>query len=85
LRLQGLFLQATWANHLTHPNGNGGQDPIIGQGERQTGGTRSFMVRATGHPAQKLEIQKDWVIPTGGGFCFSPSMSALANVLGQAP
>src|SRR5262249_7888244 len=28
------FLQRTWANHRKNPNGEGGEDPVIGQGNR---------------------------------------------------
>lgn len=83
---QFVFLQTTWANHLSNPNGAGGQDPIIGQGDRMGDGFRSFSVRAAGQPPQKLNLPpNDWVVPTGGGFFFSPSISAIATVLAKDP
>jgi deferrochelatase/peroxidase EfeB len=78
------FLQRTWANHRKNPNGEGGEDPIIGQGNRAAGGGRVFQVRAAGQPKQTLSLPTDWVIPTGGGYFFSPSISTLTNVLGKA-
>ncbi|MEH2033038.1 MAG: Dyp-type peroxidase [Nostoc sp.] len=65
-----------------------GHDPIIGQsannkpnGDR----TRKFFIHLEddqGKPqTQELTAPEDWVIPTGGGYFFAPSISALKEVL----
>ena len=82
---QFAFLQTMWANHPKNPNGEGGHDPIIGQGDRQTGGDRFFDLNAAGQPRETIGIHRDWVVPTGGGFFFSPSISTIENVLGRDP
>jgi Dyp-type peroxidase family len=81
---QFAFLQNNWANDLSNPNGSGGHDPIIGQGDRSTGGARSFSVRAAGQAPEKQTLLADFVTPTGGGYFFSPSISTIAHVLGVA-
>ncbi|WP_165074188.1 Dyp-type peroxidase [Paludisphaera rhizosphaerae] len=78
---QFAFLQTSWANDTKHPNGQGGHDPIIGQ-DRSAGGARFLRVRAADQPSQTVSVPTDWVIPTGGGYFFSPSISTLVNVLG---
>lgn len=82
---QFAFLQNSWANHTQNPNGEGGEDPIIGQADRTGNGARFFNVRSAGQPIRTIPIEAEWVIPTGGGFFFSPAISVVAEVLGKAP
>ena len=72
------FLQNNWMNRATAPN-PGGQDPLLGQNALSEHRERRFLLgdgrEVTGLP--------DFVIPTGGAYLFSPSISALREVLGS--
>jgi Dyp-type peroxidase family len=69
----------------------GGHDPIIGQndapGENRV---RTFSIAYTDDQGQRRVEQvstadverKEWVIPTGGGYFFSPSIRALCKMAG---
>lgn len=79
---QFVFLQKNWANDSRDPNDGGGQDGIIGQ--RSDGGrARTVTIAADDGTEAKLILDREWVIPTGGGFFFSPSISTIQNVLGR--
>jgi Dyp-type peroxidase family len=63
-----------------------GQDPIIGQSNGANGDrTRKFFIRLEDNKSiercEELKAPEDWVIPTGGGYFFAPSISALDKVL----
>ena len=63
-----------------------GQDPIIGQSTDANGDrTRKFFIRFEDNQSkpqcQELTAPEDWVITTGGGYFFAPSISALEKVL----
>jgi len=63
-----------------------GHDPIIGQSSGADGDrTRQFTIRLTDDhnqtQCQKLNAPEEWVFPTGGGYFFAPSISALEDVL----
>lgn len=82
------FLQKNWANHYKNPHSllsNAGQDMVIGQTSMKTDQRNRYLsLNYNDHvyqvSTQEMEV-KDWVIPTGGGYYFSPSISAIRDVL----
>jgi Dyp-type peroxidase family len=80
---QFVFLQTKWLNNAVDPNNGGGQDPIIGQ-RPENGRARTFTVVGSKGAAHNVAVDAEWVVPTGGGYFFSPSISTIANVLGRS-
>jgi Dyp-type peroxidase family len=76
------FLCNRWVNDPSRPKMPGGHDFIIGQnaaiGERYA---RQCVIFGTDLKPVEISTDKQWVIPTGGGYFFLPSISALQNVL----
>jgi Dyp-type peroxidase family len=84
------FLQIHWTNSDRNPNsfesGTGGaqpagHDPIIGQAGAAPGRTRVFTLGRGDGTFEVLALPSEWVRVTGGGYFFSPSISALRDVL----
>jgi Dyp-type peroxidase family len=76
------FLCARWANNLARPKMPGGHDFIIGQNGAPDGlRTRRCVVFDSDLKMSHLSTTRRWVIPTGGGYFFLPSKSALDRVL----
>ena len=72
-------VQLDWANSPNKPT-VGGHDVIIGQTSDQR---RAFeLLTDGGASTQNLTTPTQWVTPTGGGYFFAPSISALREVLG---
>jgi Dyp-type peroxidase family len=73
----------------------GGYDPIIGQNnkpgeDRQREFTIAFTNKNGQRSAERVKVgdfveheKRDWVIPTGGGYFFAPSIDALRHVLSK--
>jgi Dyp-type peroxidase family len=66
-----------WTNTPNQPT-LGGHDPIIGQEELH--GSRRRFIDVPG--GSRCFLDNEWVIPTGGGYFFAPSISAVRDVLG---
>ena len=73
------FLQRRWSNSKTQPN-LGGFDPIIGQNGREGVRTR-YIDFPTPRGTVRLKFKSEWVTPTGGGYFFAPTISAIRDVL----
>lgn len=68
------FVTRFCVNNPNFKEANVGFDMVIGQ---NNAGATSAMLHVDGQPPFELEEQENWVIPTGGGYFFSPSLSAL--------
>lgn len=84
------FLTTDWANQADKAfqgGGKVGHDPLIGQAGGDDGSRkRSIFLRAntgTEIVEEEVELPQDLVIPTGGGYFFAPSISALTQVLAR--
>lgn len=77
------FLSALWANSRTRPLPDpGGMDLLVGRQRAASGGAGRSLV-LIGQDDQRFELvtSQEWVVATGGGYFFSPSISALRDVL----
>jgi Dyp-type peroxidase family len=75
------FLQQNWANNGGAPVA-GGQDLIIGQ--TPTGvRTMDLAPLVAGQAGATLTAPRQWVTPTGGGYFFAPSISAIRQQLAK--
>jgi Dyp-type peroxidase family len=72
------FVTNQWVNNPDFPDPGSGHDPILGQSEDSTTRDRTMVLQAE-KPANDatIKLPTDWVIPTGGGYFFSPSISGI--------
>jgi len=73
------FLLNHWANVDDQPQ-SGGMDPVLGQRLNGTGTNRRLLlIPSNAGSLEPAEIDANWITPTGGGYFFSPSISAIRN------
>jgi deferrochelatase/peroxidase EfeB len=77
------FLQARWANDPSRPKMPGGNDMVIGQNAVARDGIRRCTIFGSGLEQAEVRAAGQWVIPTGGGYFFLPSISALRDVIAR--
>lgn len=71
------LLTRAWMNRTAGPEGASGHDLLVGQDT--SAAQRSGVLPSNGEPCTILTGQR-WVIPTGGGYFFAPSLSLLRRL-----
>jgi Dyp-type peroxidase family len=76
------FLNNRWMGSPVNPRAPSGHDMLVGQnGAPGQNRERRCVVFGAGHQSATVTTSQDHVIPTGGGYYFSPSISALRDTL----
>jgi hypothetical protein len=56
---------------------------VIGQNAAARNGVRRCAIFGSGLEQAEVRAAKQWVMPTGGGYFFVPSISALREVIAR--
>jgi Dyp-type peroxidase family len=65
-------LSARWMNNRRGPDGNAGHDVLVGQAP-----VRECVLSGADGSTAQVRVAVRWVLPTGGGYFFGPSLSTL--------
>ncbi len=77
------FLVSSWMGSPTNPRSPSGYDLVVGQnGQPGEGRIRTAIIIEHGGQLATVAADRDVVTPTGGGYFFSPSISAVRDVIG---
>ncbi len=74
------FLQARWMNSRTQQDALGNHDVVAGHDTDGEGGQRSCTLIGKGLVGKDVRTARPFVTPTGGGYFFVPSLSALKKI-----
>jgi deferrochelatase/peroxidase EfeB len=81
------FLSEHWANATTlpkdysRPNQPAGHDPILGETDNASSRARIVTLPGSDGSFETIQIPSDFIIPTGGDYFFTPSLTGLRTVL----
>jgi len=79
------FLTKTWINDVDRPRPAAGLDLIIGQRAGDDRSRRAILRTVAGDPdGLPVVALKDFVVPTGGGYFFSPGLKTLGEWASRA-
>ncbi|XKK42108.1 Dyp-type peroxidase [Nocardiopsis sp. ARC36] len=87
LERQFEFVVRSWLNNPYQQHDGDNHDPIVGRPHRSTGGRtrREFVLRlpsgSSGEALVRLAMPEPFTVPRGGGYFFTPSLSALRGLV----
>ena len=77
IREQFEKLTQDWMNSVLKPEADRGHDVLVGQAPAEPAGLRAVLTRAPAGPFRQIATTASWILPTGGGYFFCPSVRAL--------
>jgi Dyp-type peroxidase family len=78
------FLVSRWMGDPSRPKMPGGHDLLVGQNDTPgEGRVRRCAIFGSGVQQAAVSTDAQWIVPTGGGYFFVPSLSALRGVLAR--
>lgn len=78
------FLVSRWMGDPARPKMPGGHDILVGQNDApRESRVRRCALFGSGAEEGSFETAAEWIVPTGGGYFFVPSISALGTVIAR--